>query len=698
MTDLKPSSAPPVADRRSVRDTRHAITRTDYYHWLRDEDWQQVMRDPACLTADIRAYLEAENAYTSKALAPVQALRETLFAEMKGRLKQDDSSVPMPDGPFEYYQRHVEGGEQPLYCRRDKNTPETELVVMDGNKAAEGHAYFNLGGAAHSPDHRFLAWSSDSLGSEYFNIHLRDIETGEDAADLVPDSSGDMVWARDGRTFFYVGLDENHRPARVFRQTIGGDAPVLVYEEEDPAFYVGVGLTQSGRYVLIDIHDHQTSEQWIIDADAPGSAPRLVEARRAGVEYSLDHDAGSGRFLILTNRDDAEDFKLCSTSVDTLGAAHWQDFIAHQAGRLIVHHVVFADHVVRHERVGGLDRIVVHRLGDGEEHEISFDEEAYALGLSAGYEYNTRSLFFSYSSMTTPRRVYEYNMETRERQLRKEQEVPSGHDPSAYITRRIFALADDGTKVPVSLLYRKETKLDGSAPALLYGYGSYGISIPPSFSTNAVSLVDRGFVYAIAHIRGGKDMGYRWYSDGKLQSKKNTFTDFIAAAQFLIAEKITAKGAIVAQGGSAGGMLMGAVANMAPDLFAGFIAEVPFVDVLNTMLDDSLPLTPPEWLEWGDPIKDAEAYAYMASYSPYDNVMPQAYPPILALAGLTDPRVTYWEPAKWIAELRTKQQGDGVILLRTNMEAGHGGAAGRFARLKEVALAYAFALAVVGRA
>ncbi|MGE3627086.1 MAG: S9 family peptidase, partial [Hyphomicrobiales bacterium] len=413
-------------------------------------------------------------------------------------------------------------------------------------------------------------------------------------------------------------------------------------------------------------------------------------------EYSVDHHGG--RLVILTNKDGAEDFKIVSAPVDAPSPDNWTEIEPHKPGRLILDMVCYADYLVRLERENGLPRIVIRNWSDGEEHSVAFDEEAYALGLSHGYEFDTQQIRFTYSSMTTPAQVYDYDIPSRKRVLRKTQEVPSGHDPDDYVTRRVLAPAHDGETVPVSLLYRKSTPLDGSAPLLLYGYGSYGMAIPASFSTNCLSLVDRGFVYAIAHIRGGKDKGYRWYRQGRGVFKTNTFRDFISCGEYLAREKFTARGNIVAHGGSAGGMLMGAVANMAPGLFRGIIAEVPFVDVLTTMLDDTLPLTPPEWPEWGNPIESAEAYRTIAAYSPYDNVKAQAYPHILALAGLTDPRVTYWEPAKWVARLRALRTDGNLTLLKTNMDAGHAGASGRFDRLKEVALSYAFALMVTGRA
>ncbi len=435
---------------------------------------------------------------------------------------------------------------------------------------------------------------------------------------------------------------------------------------------------------------------YLIDADRPESEPRLLVPRVHGHEYAVEHHGD--RLIITTHSAGAEDFRICESPVGAPEQANWREVVAHKPGRLILETIAFQGHLVRLEREDGLPRIVVRRFADGAEHAVAFDEEAYSLGVSAGFEFDTTTVRFTYSSMTTPAQVFDYDMETRTRTLRKTQEVPSGHDPADYVTRRLYAPAADGETVPVSLLYRKGTPLDGSAPLFLYGYGAYGIAIPASFSTSRLSLVDRGFIFAIAHIRGGKDKGYRWYTEGKLEKKVNTFTDFIAAGEYLVKEGYTRRGRIVANGGSAGGMLMGVIANMAPELFLGIIADVPFVDVLNTMLDESLPLTPPEWPEWGNPITSKRDFDTIRSYSPYDNVAAKAYPHIFAYAGLTDPRVTYWEPAKWIARLRHRNTGTNMILLKTNMEAGHGGASGRFEALKEIAVDYAFALKIAGKA
>nr|WP_188913390.1 S9 family peptidase [Aureimonas endophytica] len=677
----------------------HGNRRVDDYAWLRADNWQDVFKEPSLLDPAIRAHLDAENAYQEALLAPLAPLREALVAEMRGRIKEDDSSVPAPDGPYAYGVAYKEGAEYPRFVRRPRDGgPESETVMLDGEAEAAGRSYFSLGDVAHSPDHQRIAWSRDDKGSEYYAVSVRDLATGEDLSERIEDTGGSVVWTARSDGFFYVRLDANHRPSRVFFHRVGSDpaSDRLVYEETDSGFFMSVGSTQSDEFVVIHIHDHQTSEAWLIPAANPAAEPRLLAGREKAVEYDVDE--ANGTLYILTNADGARDFKIVTAPTDSSRRADWVDYVPHEDGRLILDHMVLKRHLVWLERREGLPRIVVKRLADGEEHAIAFAEEAYSLGLGGTYEFDTNTIRFSYSSPTTPGQTYDYDVETRERRLLKTQEVPSGHDPDAYVTRRVFAPAADGETVPVTLLYRKDTALDGSAPCMLYGYGAYGITIPASFSTNVLSLVDRGFVYATAHIRGGKDKGFRWYEAGRREFKPNSFTDFIAAADHLVAEGYTSHARIVAQGGSAGGMLMGAVANLAPEKFGGIVAAVPFVDVLNTMLDDTLPLTPPEWPEWGNPIASVEDFHRIAGYSPYDNVEAKAYPPMLVLAGLTDPRVTYWEPAKWVARLRERKTDDNVILFRTNMDAGHAGASGRFNRLEEIALIDAFALHLMGKA
>ncbi len=688
--------APPVAVVKPAVETRHGHTREDPYGWLKDTDWQQVIKTPEVLDGEIRAYLEAENAFTQAALASTETLQRRLIAEMRGRIKEDDSSVPAPDGPFAYYVRYAAGGQHPMFCRGARDGGE-ETVLLDGDREAEGQSFFRVAGCEHSPDHRLLAYAVDLNGSEYHTVRLRDLKTGRDLPDRMEQTQGDLEWANDGATVYYTVFDDNHRPRWVRRHRVGEapEADTLVYEESDHGFYLGIGRTESQRLITIGAHDHETDEVHVADADDPAAPLRLVAPRDPGVKYTVSHHGD--RLIILTNADGAEDFKVVEAPLADPGRSRWRDLVPHEPGRLIRRILVFRDHLARLETVAALPRIVIRRLADGAEHVVDFDEEAYDLGLQPGLEFDTTVLRFVYSSPTTPRRTYDYDMEARQRTLRKEQEVPSGHDPSRYVTRRLFVAAPDGARVPITVLHRAETPMDGSAPLFLYGYGAYGISMPASFRTERLSLVDRGFIHAVAHIRGGMEGGFNWYRDGKREKKTNTFGDFIACAEFLVGEGYGRAGEIAAHGGSAGGMLMGAVTNMRPDLFKAIVAEVPFVDVLNTMCDANLPLTPPEWPEWGNPIEDAEAYRRILSYSPYDNVAPQAYPNILATGGLTDPRVTYWEPAKWVARLRTLNTSDSLILLKINMEAGHAGAAGRFDKLEEVARAYAFTLKVFGR-
>jgi oligopeptidase B len=697
LSAFKKLPAAPVAEKRVVTDTRHGITRADDYAWMRDDNWQAMFKDPSILDPAIRTHLEAENFYQQAAMADTEALQKTLFAEMRGRIKEDDSSVPSPDGPWQYGVRYVTGGEQPRYFRIPR-AGGNEQIVLDGDHEADGKTYFRLAGTGHSPDHASMIWGYDDKGSEFFTLKVRDLATGEDGSDLVENTGGGAAWSADCTGFFYTAVDDNHRPSKIYHHRLGTpqSADVLIHEETDTGFFMGVSGTRLNDVIMIGINDHETSECWVMPANDPEARPRLVAERKLGVEYSLSE--GGDVFYILTNADGAKDFKIMQAPVGTPEPANWSEVVPHKPGRLILSVSAYSNHLVWMERENGLPRIVIQDRHSGEEHAIAFDEEAYSLGFQGSMEYDTDVVRFSYSSMTTPSELYDYNMTTRERTLLKRDEVPSGHNPGDYVTRRVMAPAGDGEQVPVTLLYRHDTPLDGSAPCLLYGYGSYGISIPAAFNTNCLSLVDRGFVYAIAHIRGGKEKGFGWYEAGKRSNKTNTFNDFIAAARHLASEGFTAHDRIVAQGGSAGGMLMGAVANMAPEAFGAIIAAVPFVDVLNTMLDDTLPLTPPEWPEWGNPIMSAEDYQTIAGYSPYDNVTAQAYPPILAVAGLTDPRVTYWEPAKWVARLREMSTSHAPVLFKINMTAGHAGASGRFQRLEEVAYEYAFALKVVGKA
>ena len=680
-----------------VKTSRHGTILTDEFAWLKDLNWQRVMRDPSLLDAAIRRHLENENAYADDMLASTVPLQETLIAEMRGRIKEEDATVPAADGTFSYFKRYRDGGQHPSICREPRHGGAGEILI-DGDALATGRAFFRLGAAQHSPDHRLLAWSADETGAELFTIRVRDLARMAELADIVPETEGDIVWTQDCSAFYYVRLDAQHRPSSVYRHRLGTDVgeDTAIYAAPDGGRFVSVSRLQSGHFATISVHDHDTSEVLLIDLEGSDAKPMLVTPREAAMRYEVEHHpnfGGGPALLIRTNADNAEDFKICWTPLAATTRAHWRDVVAHRPGVFILSFAVFRDWLIRLEREDSLPRIVIRRLGSEDEHTIAFDEETYSLSLMEGFEFDTDTLRFSYSSMTTPSEVWDYDLAARTRTLRKREEIPSGHDAGAYVTRRVLAPADDGETVPISLLYRKTTPLDGTAPMLIYGYGAYGMSMPAAFDSNRLSLVDRGFVFAIAHVRGGTEKGWRWYKQGKLAAKQNTFSDFIAATEHLMVRKFAAPDKVVAQGRSAGGLLIGAVANQRPDLYAALIAEVPFVDVLNTMLDDTLPLTPPEWAEWGNPITDAAAFATIRAYSPYDNVRDQDYPAMLVLAGLTDPRVTYWEPAKWVARLRSRKTDSSAIVLRVNLDAGHAGAPGRFDRLKEVALGYAFAIA-----
>ena len=699
---------PPTAKVDPLSATHHGHTTQDPYAWLKDPNWQQVMREPDTLDPEIRAYLDAENAHTDDPLASTAGLQATLFEEMRGRLKEDDASVPAPHGPWHYYQRYETGAQYPRYCRRLNSAGDAgmEQVLLDASVESDGNPFFRVAAVEHSPNHELLAVAIDENGSEYYDISLRriDPQSNDSAAlpapllEVVPDAAGEVEWAADNGSFFYTKLDDNHRPRWIYRHSLGDDVAqdALVYEEPDPGFFVSLGRTESARYILIECSDHETSETRLIDATQPDHPPLLVAQRDTGVLYSVAER--NGTLIILTNAPTdahaAEDFKIVTADPAQPDRDHWADLVPSRPGVLILGLLAFADHLVRIEMAGALPRIVVRDNSSDDEHTIAVDEEAFSLGLIPLYEFDA-TLRYTYSSPTTPLQVYDYDLQTRERTLRKEQEVPSGHDPADYVTRRIHATSPDGEQVPITILHRADTPINGTAPCLLYGYGSYGLSMPAAFETSRLSLVDRGFVYAVAHIRGGKEGGYRWYTQGKREHKKNTFLDFIASAQALVNAGYTSPGTIAILGGSAGGLLVGATLNLAPPgLIGAAVAEVPFVDVLNTMLDADLPLTPPEWPEWGNPIEDPAAYDYIRSYSPYDNVEPRDYPPLLVTAGLSDPRVTYWEPAKWVARLRATRTGDAPLLLRTRMAAGHAGASGRFDHLKDLAEVYAFLLQV----
>ena len=689
----------PIAIKKPIEITQHGEKRVDDYAWLKDENWQQVIQSPDDLSQDIREYLEAENAYLEACMDDTTTLQDELFKELRARIKEDDSNVPEKDGEYHYYVRYEQNQQYPIFCRYHKNNPHQEEILFNANLAAKEHEYFHIGDADHSPNHQFFAYSADIKGSEFYTLYIIDLKSGNLLKDQIRNIQSVFVWANDSQTLFYTTLDDNHRPDKVYRHTLDTNISkdVMVYQEKDPGFFVSLDITESNNFILISAHDHITTEIHTIDAHHPEQPPICFSKRQVGVEYGLSER--NKIFFIVTNKDGVEDYKIMQTDLQNSEQEYWRDVYVPEDGTLLREIFIFKDYLVRSERINSLPRLTIvafkaDELGD--EHHIDFKEEAYELNIIAGYEFDTRKFRFSYTSMTTPTQIFDYDMSTRSRELKKQQEVPSGHNPDEYITRRLFATTKDKQQVPISILYKSTTAINGKAPLLLYAYGSYGSSMPASFSTNRFSLVNRGFIYAIAHVRGGMEKGYAWYKNGKLEYKTNTFDDYITCANYLIEHQFTQKGNIVILGGSAGGMLVGAVLNMQADLFNAAIADVPFVDVLNTMSDDSLPLTPPEWPEWGNPIVNKSDYKNISQYSPYDNVKNQIYPHILVTAGLTDPRVTYWEPAKWVARLRDQKIDNNLLVLKMNMGAGHAGASGRFDYLKEIALMYAFILKVFG--
>lgn len=695
---------PPVAKKIPVTIEQLGRTRTDDYQWMKDDNWQAVLRDPTLIKADVKEHLTAENAYREAMMASTLPMQAEMFEEMKGRIKEADSSVPAPDGGWEYYVEYKTGDQHPRYMRVERQgtwmvdgqpvtrnfiVAPTPQLLLDANELARGKAYSEVSATEHSPDHALFAYAEDAQGSEVHQIFVKDLTTGEVLPDPIGSATGNFTFSPDSQWIFWTNRDDNGRPDKIFRRPARGGETTLVYDETDDGMFIGVGRTADDRFVVISINNQETSETRYVPGDAPTAEPKLLEPREVARKYDADH--WGDRWIIHTNADDSVDFKVCEAPTATPGKANWKDLIPHTPGRYIEGVSLVKDFIGRQERAEANTKIVI-RDRAGAEHEIAVDEPAYSLSLGGASEFDTTVMRYGYNSPSTPTSTYDYDLRTRERALRKVQEVPSGHDPADYVVERLNAPASDGQLVPVTVLRRKSTPVDGSAPLLLYGYGSYGIPMAASFSTNRLSLVDRGFIYAIAHIRGGSDKGWNWFLSARRMTKKNTFTDFIAAAEHLISRDFTKAGNIVAHGGSAGGMLMGAINNMRPDLWAGVIGDVPFVDVINTMSDTSLPLTPPEWPEWGNPIEDAAAYDYMMSYSPYDQVTAQAYPAVLATGGLSDPRVTYWEPEKWVAKLRPATTSGKPILLKINMEAGHGGASGRFDYLKELAVNYAFAV------
>jgi oligopeptidase B len=677
---------PPAAPQRPTDLEQHGDVRVDPWYWLRDRD------DP-----EVIAYLEAENAHTEAVTADTAPLRDALYGEIVARIQETDLSVPARWGSYWYYSRTVEGLQYPIHCRRPggpEGSDSDEQVLLDENVLADGHDFFALGALSISPDHRLAAYSTDFDGDEVFTMRVRDLATGADLDDEIPGVNYGATWALDNATIFYTVLNDAKRPWRLYRHGLGTpvDQDVLVHEEEDEAFYVGVSRTRSDAYLLLELSSMVTSETHVLPADDPTGGFAVVEPRRHGIEYEVDHHGD--RFLIVTN-DDAENFRLVEAPVGSPGRAAWRDVVAHRSDVKLDSVDVFRDHLVLYERADAVRRIRVTDPSGQDAHTIEQPEAVSTAYPGENHEFDTSVLRFGYTSLVTPASVFDYDIASRQRTLLKQQPVLGGYDPADYETGRVWATAPDGTRVPVSYVQRRGVAHDGTAPTLLYGYGSYEVSRDPTFSSLRLSLLDRGVIFALAHVRGGGEMGRRWYEDGKFLHKQNTFTDFVACAEALVEQGFTSSDRLVARGGSAGGLLMGAVVNRRPDLFRAIVAEVPFVDVLTTILDESLPLTIIEWDEWGNP-QDQEFYDYIKAYSPYDNVEPKDYPAMLVTAGLNDPRVSYWEPAKWVAKLRATKTDANPLLLKTEMGAGHMGPSGRYDAWKDEAFVFAFILDAVG--
>lgn len=696
-------AAPPVARRVPVERVHHGDTVVDHYAWLRDRD------DPSVI-----AHLEAENAWTKAVLADTEDLQARLFAEIKARILETDLSVPARDGAWWWFSRTAEGAQYPVHCRVpaapgpltiDVSPPPLEpgvpipgeQIVLDENALAGEGDYFALGVFDASPSHRLLAYATDHDGSERYRLRFRDLDTGDDLPDVVDDVTYGSAWADDERTFFYVRPDAAMRPYQIWRHRLGSSAAddELVFEEPDERFFCSIGRTKDDRFIELHVGSKVTDEVHVLATDDPDGAFRVIQPREQGVEYSVEHHGD--RFVILTNVDGAENFCVMTAPDTDPGRERWEVLVPHDPDVKISGLDVLADHLVLFERADGLRRIRIRRFSDGETWLVDTPEAVGTPGAGANPTFDTSVLRFSYTSLVTPGSVFDVDLATGQRVLRKQQPVLGGYDPERYVTERVWVIADDGERVPMSLVHRRDRPRDGSAPALLYGYGSYEHSIDPAFSSLRLSLLDRGFVFAIAHVRGGGEMGRRWYEHGKELRKTNTFTDFVACARHLVAEGWTSAERLGARGGSAGGLLMGAVTNLAPEAFGAVVAEVPFVDALNTILDPSLPLTVTEWEEWGNPLSDPEVYALMKSYSPYENVREGVeYPALLVTAGLNDPRVSYWEPAKWVARLREVGVPAHRVLLKTEMGAGHQGPSGRYDAWRDEALVHAFLIRALG--
>lgn len=672
---------PPIAKIVPKEVLLHGDLRVDNYFWLREKD-----------NPEVRQYLEAENQYTEQVMAPLKPLQETLYKEILGRIQETDLSVPVRRDDYFYYTRTEEGKAYAIYCRKHGSLESAEEILLDGNVLASGHKYFRIGNFSVSPDHRLLAYSTDVEGDEAHTIFVKDLATGGLLPDRVVNTYYSLEWANDNRTFFYTMLDAAHRPYRVFRHRLGAVSDDLVYEEQDGRFSLGVGKTRSRRFLVIHLGSALTSEVRYMDANDPEGSFRVLLPRTQEVEYDASHH---GEFFYIRTNEGAKNFRLMRTSAANPSRDNWEEVIPARPNITIEGVDSFEDYLIVYERERGLEKICVRDGNGALSHYIDFPEPVYTVGATGNPEYRTKTLRFVYASLVTPASVFDYDLETRARELKKQYVVKGGYDASQYQSERIFAKAPDGIEVPISLVYRRGFEKNGRGPLLLYAYGSYGHSIDPGFSSDRLSLLDRGFAFAIAHPRGGAELGEEWHDQGKLLAKKNTFTDFIACAEHLIQNRYTSPDRLAIMGGSAGGLLVGAVLNMRPELFRAAIAKVPYVDNLNTGMDPTLPLTISEYEEWGNP-EHEEYYNYIKSYSPYENVAALHYPALLVTAGLNDPRVSYWEPAKWVAKLRAMKKDENVLLLKTNMGSGHFGPSGRYEGIKEVAFDYAFLLWVLG--
>ncbi len=688
---------PPVAKRLPVYRHVHGLPLTDDYSWLKADNWSDCVDDPSLLPPDIKSYLDAENEWCASAMADTQSLQRQLLDEMKGRIQADDVSLPDEEGTWSYVERYQGDDEHSSYWRYARGAVFSESIaekLIDFNIEAEGHDYFDPGDVEYSPTHTHLAWSADITGAERYTVFIRDIATGKDE-DVISDVES-IAWG-DGIYLFYTRLNEDHRPSKVFRHKLGSDAAedVLVYEETDARFYCSVWTSLSGKYIFISSDMNDQSEVWMLPTDDLTGTPIIIEPRADGIEYSVEHQGD--RFLIRTNADDAVDFKIVEVSCEHPSRSNWVDWLPYESGKMVLDHYAYKHWVMWMERENALPRICFKRNDSDEIQRIDFEEEAYALSLEPLLEFDEQIFHYGYESPSTPSRTYSFSMTSGERVLLKEDLIPSGHNPDDYVVLRRYASSADGESVPLTVLHHKDTAIDGSAPCWLTGYGAYGSSMPADFGTNRLSLVDRGFIYVIAHVRGGQEKGRAWYESSRFGGKPKSIDDLIAVGDYLVDHAFTSKGKIIIVGGSAGGLLVGAALNRDCDLWGAAIADVPFVDVLNTMLDDSLPLTPGEWSQWGNPIDDKQAFLDILDYSPYDNVQAREYPPMLVTAGISDPRVTYWEPAKWVAKHRHLRDDDQTLLLKTNMHSGHFGETGRYASLSDVALEQAFAIKMLDK-